>query len=482
MNYLMILSIVGKVLCVEAVFMLPPMVISLCLGEYRAALALVLSAVAAAIVGLPMALHKPKNTWLFARDGLVTVGVVWIIVSVFGALPFFFSGAIPGFVDSLFESASGFTTTGATVLADVESMPKGIQFWRCFTHWLGGMGVLVFLMILNPLTAKNSGENMHLLRAESPGIRASKLVPRMKDSATILYLIYIGMTLAQFILLLFGGVSVYDSICLAMSTAGTGGFTAYNDSMASFSSYTQWVTMVFLLLFSVNFNIWFMLLLGQWRKALSNGELRTFLMITAGAVGLLMFSVRGVFTDIGECLRVCAFKAVSILSTTAYTTVDFAIWPEFARMLMLLMMIIGACAGSTVGGAKIIRIRLLFKIIRRSIHNAFHPNKVILIHEDGEIVDDYTVNSVSVYFLTYFVIIGLVSLLVSIDGCSFETSFSTAVACINNVGLGLGEVGVIENFSRFSVFSKLVLIITMITGRLEIYPILVFFVPSVWRK
>mgnify|MGYP000916886046 CR=1 FL=1 len=482
MNYLMILTIIGKVLCVEAVFMLPPMVISLCLGEYGAASALVLSAAAAVIAGLPLSLIKPPKRDIFARDGLVTVGAAWIFVSVFGALPFFFSGAIPGFIDSLFESASGFTTTGATVLAEIESLPKGILFWRCFTHWLGGMGVLVFLMILNPLTAKNSGENMHLLRAESPGIRTSKLVPRMKDSATILYLIYIGMTLLQVIMLLFGGESVYDSVCIAMSTAGTGGFSAYNDSMASFSSYTQWVTTVFMLLFSINFSIWFMLLLGQWRRALSNGELRTFLLIVAGAVGLLMFSTRGMFSGIGESFRVCAFNTASIISTTGYCTVDFDLWPEFARMLMVMLMMIGACAGSTGGGAKVIRVRLLIKIIHRSIHNAFNPNKVNLIHEDGDIIDDRTVSSVNSYFLIYFTIIALVSLLVSLDGFSFESSFSAVVSCINNVGPGLGAVGAVRNYGGFSVFSKLLLTLTMITGRLELYPILVFLAPSIWKK
>lgn len=482
MNYRMIFNIIGKVLCVEAVFMLPALLISAVRGEGAAAGACAASAGLMLALGLPLGLQRPKKADIFARDGLVTVGLAWIFVSLFGALPFWISGAIPNFFDCFFETASGFTTTGATILSDIESMPLGLLYWRSFTHWLGGMGVLVFLLVLNPLTNRNSGESMHLLRAESPGVRITKLVPRMKNSATILYLIYIALTALEFLFLVCGSVPVFDSLTIAFGTAGTGGFAIKNDSMASYSAYTQWVVTVFMLLFSVNFNIYFMLLLRQFKKAAKNEELRGFLCIILFAVAAIMANTWNYFSGFWECLRHVSFQVLSILSTSGFITVDFDRWPQFSRTLMLLLMFCGACAGSTGGGAKVVRVQFLFKTAYRSVRKAFRPNAVRLIHSEGEIVDDQTVHSVSAYFLVYFLILAAATLLIAVDGFGFETNFSAAVSCMNNVGPGLAGVGAVRNYAAYSDFSKLVLTLTMLAGRLEIYPIAVLFFPSVWKR
>lgn len=484
MNYQMIGKIIGKVLWVEAVFLLPALLLSLIRGEGSAALGCAAALGLCLAAGIPLGLLKPRRTDIFARDGLATAGLTWIVVSLFGALPFWLSGAMPNFFDCLFETASGFTTTGATVLSDVEALPMGLLYWRSFTHWLGGMGVLVFLLILNPLAKTNggSGETMHLLRAESPGVRITKLVPRMKNSASILYLIYIALTVLMFLVLLCGGTPLFDSVTLAFGTAGTGGFAIRNDSMASYSAYTQWVVTVFMFLFSVNFNLYFMLLLRQFKKALRNEELRWFVCIILVSVAAIMLNTRHYFSSFSESLRHVSFQVLTILSTSGFITVDFDRWPEFSRTIMLLLMFCGACAGSTGGGLKVVRVQLLCKTAYRSICRAFHPNAVRLIHSDGEIVDDPTVHAVSAYFVVYCLVLAAATLIVSADGFSFESSFSAAVSCMNNVGPGLGAVGAVQNYGGFSDFSKLALTVTMLVGRLEIYPILVLFFPSLWKK
>ena len=482
MNYRMIGNIIGKVLWVEAVFLIPALLISALRGETSAAWASAGTVAILLAVGLPLGLLKPKKTDIFARDGLATVGLAWLSVSLFGALPFFLSGAIPNFFDCFFETASGFTTTGATILGDVEALPMGLLYWRSFTHWLGGMGVLVFLLILNPLARSNSGESMHLLRAESPGVRITKLVPRMKNSATILYLIYIALTVLMFLLLLCGRNPVFDSLTIAFGTAGTGGFAIKNDSIASYSAYTQWVVTVFMFLFAVNFNVYFMLLLRQVKKAVGNEELRGFVCIILVAAAMILVNTRGYFTGFWEALRHVLFQVLSILSTSGFCTVDFDRWPQLSRAVMLLLMFIGACAGSTGGGLKVVRIQLILKAAYRGIYRAFRPNAVRLIHSDGEIVDDRTVNSVGAYFLLYMLILAAAALLISVDGFDIETNLSAAVSCMNNVGPGLAGVGATQNYGAYSDFSKLVLTITMLIGRLEIYPIVILFFPSVWKK
>ena len=482
MNYRVIFNIIGKVLVIVAVFMLPALILSICLHETAGIAAFLISMAACVAIGLPMALLKPKHADIFAREGLVTVGLAWILVSLLGALPFLFSGAIPNYIDCVFETASGFTTTGATILGDVESLPRGILYWRSFTHWLGGMGVLVFLLILNPLSDKNTGEGMHLLRAESPGIRASKLVPRMRDSARILYRIYILLTVLEAVLLLLGGMPLFDTVCLSFGTAGTGGFGVLNDSVASYSPYCQWVITVFMLLFGVNFNVYFLLLMRKVRKAVKNEELIVFACVVGVSIALVSLNIARLCTGVEPTIRAAAFQVASIISTTGFSTADFNLWPQLSRTILVALMFCGACAGSTGGGAKVIRIIISFKSARRSIYKTMHPNSVRIVHVDGERLDDETVSAVGAYMLAYFIITAAAILLVSLDGMSFETNFTAVAACLNNIGPGLGAVGPVCNYGAFSWLSKLVLTLSMLIGRLEVYPILLLFTPSVWRK
>lgn len=482
MNHRMIINIIGRILSVEAVFMLPALLISICNHERQSALAFAATMALGLVLGLAMGLVKPKRKSMFAREGFVTVGFAWMAVSLVGALPFLLSGAVPSFIDCLFETVSGFTTTGASVISDVEALPRGIIYWRSFTHWLGGMGVLVFVLALSTLTAKDSGESMHLLRAESPGIKISKLVPRMKRSASILYAIYIAMTIIQIVLLLLDRLPLFDAVTLSFGTAGTGGFGIKNDSMASYSAYTQWVVAIFMVLFSVNFNLFYLMLVGQAREALKNEELRVYLCIIAAAVIAIMINTRSYFSSFGESLRTVFFQVTSIISSTGFSTTDYDAWPQLSRTVLAAIMVVGACAGSTAGGAKVIRILVMFKSAARSIHKALHPTAVKLVHVDGEVLDRETVSSVNTYMALYFIILAAAMLLISVDGQSFETNFTASLACLSNIGPGLGAVGPMCNFGIFSGFSKLILILTMLIGRLEIYPILMLFVPAVWRK
>ncbi len=464
--------------------MLIPTAVALYYKETKAVLSLLVCAVPMIIIGLLVIKLTPKedNTVLRMRDGFFIVAAAWIAMSALGGLPFVISGSIPNFFDAFFETASGFTTTGSTILTDIEAMPKGMLFWRSFTHWLGGMGVLVFLLILNPLSDKNTGEGMHLLRAESPGIKASKLVPRMKDSAKILYLIYIALTVLEFVLLIAGRMPVFDAICLSFGTAGTGGFGVLNDSVASYSPYCQWVITVFMLLFAVNFNVYFLLLIRKFRAALKNEELITFALIVGVSVVLISLNIARFCGGVEPTVRTAAFQVASIISTTGFSTADFDTWPQLSRTILVALMFCGACAGSTGGGAKVIRILISFKAARRSIYKTMHPNSVRIIHVDGERIDDATVSAVSAYMLVYFIITAAAILLVSLDGMSFETNFSAVAACLNNIGPGLGAVGPVCNYGAFSWLSKLVLTLSMLIGRLEVYPILLLFTPSVWRK
>lgn len=482
MNYSMIFNIVGKVVTVEAAFMLPALIIALCCGESMSATAFAITIAVLLVLGLPISLHRPKRTDIFAREGLTTVGLTWLIVSLLGALPFCISGAIPNYIDAFFETASGFTTTGATILPEVESLPRSILYWRSFTHWLGGMGVLVFLMILNPLADKNSGENMHLLRAESPGIKISKLVPRMKTSAGILYLIYIVLTVVEMIMLLLGRMPVFDAVTLSLGTAGTGGFGVMNDSIASYSHYCQWVITAFMLLFSINFYVYFCILIGNFRKAFRNEELYVFLAIVVSATLVIFLNILPIYEKVSDAVRDASFQVASIISTTGYGTADFDLWPQLSRTIIVMLMFCGACAGSTGGGMKVIRLLVASKIVGRAAHKAIHPNSVRLIHMDGEVLDEDTVNAVNVYLLVYFMIIAVGTIIVSLDGLDFETNFTAVVSCMNNIGPGLHAVGPTMNYSCYSGFSKIVLAISMLIGRLEIYPMLLFFIPSVWRK
>ncbi len=482
MNFRAIFNIIGKVLCIVAVFMLPALIICFACGERSGGIALAVSMAIGVALGGPLTRLRPKRPDIFARDGLVTVGLAWIFVSLLGALPFLLSGAIPNYIDCVFETVSGFTTTGATIIGDVECLPRGILYWRSFTHWLGGMGVLVFLLILNPLADKNTGEGMHLLRAESPGIKASKLVPRMKESAGILYKIYIALTVLEFVLLILGRMPVFDAVCLSFGTAGTGGFGVLNDSVASYGPYCQWVITVFMLLFGVNFYVYFLLLIRKFKKALRNEEVITFLVIVGISIAVISVNIFRLYSGLEETVRTAAFQVASIISTTGFSTADFDSWPQLSRTILVALMFCGACAGSTGGGAKVVRMIISFKAARRSIYKTMHPNSVRIIHVDGERIDDETVSAVGAYMLVYFIITAAAVLLVSLDGKSFETNFTAVAACLNNIGPGLGGVGPMENYSTFSWLSKVILTLSMLIGRLEVYPILLLFTPTAWRK
>lgn len=482
MNYRMIFSILGKVLCVEAAFMLPALVISLCCGERAAVFGFALTVLLLAALGVPLALLRVKRKEIFARDGLVTVGLVWLTVSLLGALPFFFSRAIPSYIDALFETASGFTTTGATILTEIASLPRGILYWRSFTHWLGGMGVLVFLLILSPFGQGSGGEAMHLLRAESPGVKIAKLVPRMRRSTGILYLIYVGLTVIMFLFLIAGKMPVFDSVCMALGVAGTGGFSVLNDSAAAYSPYCQWVITAFMLLFGVNFNIYFLLLLREAKRALRNEELRIYGAIVVAATAVITVNLLGTFATIGETVRHAAFQVAAVMSTTGLTTVDFNKWPELSKTILVLLMFCGACAGSTAGGLKVVRVAMLFKSALRSIRKVMRPNAVSLMRMDGEVLDEETVRSVNSYLVVYWLVLLGTLLLVSLDGMDFATNFTASLTCLNNVGPGLNVVSPAGSFAPYSGFSKLVFTFAMLTGRLELYPMLALLCPSAWKK
>jgi len=481
MNFHIIRNIIGYIMLIEAVFMVPALLISTYQNESSTVLAFLITIALLTALGLPMASIRAKRKSYYAREGFVTVGLGWIVVSLFGALPFTLSGGIPSYVDAFFETVSGFTTTGASILDDIESLPMGLLYWRSFTHWLGGMGVLVFLLAIGPLSG-DSGDALYLLRAESPGVNVGKLVPRMRRSALILYQIYIVLTILQFVLLLLGDVPLFDSLTLSMATAGTGGFAIKNTSVASYSTYAQAVITVFMFLFGVNFNVYYFMLLRQFRRALRNEEFFVYLGSFLLATAVIVWNVFPLFDNALQAIHHVAFTVASVMSTTGFATVDFDLWPQLSRMLLLLLMFMGASAGSTGGGAKVIRIVILLKSARRTIQRALHPNAVCLVHVDGELVDDDTVDSVNNFMLIYFLFLAGLVLLLSLDGLDFETTFSSVVSCVNNIGPGLNLTGPTLNYSCFSAFGKILLSVGMLFGRLEIFPMLMLVAPQAWRK
>ena len=481
MNYKAIIKINGKILILVSALMLPAMLISLFCGEREAAIGILISAAITAAFGAAGSLIKSDGE-INAGEGIIAVGFAWILVSLFGALPYKLSGSIPKFIDCFFETVSGFTTTGSSILSEIESLPKGILYWRSFSQWLGGMGVLVFILAFAALTNKNSGESMHLLRAESPGIRTSKLVPRMKRSSAILYGIYFGMTIAQFLLLILGSVPVFDSLTISFATAGTGGFSIRNDSFASYSSYAKWVTTVFMLLYGVNFSIYYMLLLGKIKKAISSEELRNYLLIVLIAIAAICINCLHIFASAGENIREVAFTVVSVITTTGFVSANYDLWPVFSRTILVLIMLCGAMAGSTGGGMKVVRITLAFKAVRKTVYKALHPNAVNVMRMDGEIVSDDEIDAVEGFFILYFIIAAAACLIISIDGKSLMSNLTAVITCLSNVGPGMEEVGATANFASFSPLSKLILSICMLTGRLELFPIIALIMPSSYKK
>ena len=483
MNYKMMGRFIAQTLFIEILFMVPALLISLFSGETAAWQGFLLTiAVTLAVAGVLYLLCKSAPNALNAKEGLVCVGVSWIVMSMFGCLPFVFSGAIPRYVDALFEIVSGFTTTGASILAAPADMPRGILYWRSFSHWLGGMGVLVFLLALNPSGGKaGSGFTMHLLRAESPGPDVGKLVPKMRNTATILYLLYIVLTVLNIIFLLVGGVPLFDALCTAFGTAGTGGFGIRNDSIASYSPYIQNVTTVFMALFGINFSCYYLLLLGQFKSVFKDEELRLYIGIILVAIALIVWNLQGVYGTLEETIRHAAFQVSSIITTTGYATTDFDLWPSFSKMILMALMMIGACAGSTGGGIKVARVLLLFKSLRRNIRQVLRPNSVQVIRSNGQVTDEKVVTNTNAYLAAYVIIMVVSVILISLDGFSPTTNISAVFACFNNIGPGLEAVGPTCNFSGFSDVSKIVLILDMLAGRLEIFPILVLLSRRTWR-
>lgn len=465
---------------IEAVLLLLPALVAIIYGEYEEISGFLITAVISAVIGVGLYLQSPKNTEFYAKEGLMVIGLVWLSWSLIGALPFYFSGEIPRYVDCFFETASGFTTTGATILTDIEAMSKGMLFWRAFTHWIGGMGVLVFAMAIVSVSDRNA---IHLMRAEVPGPSVSKLVPRGVRNAEILYGIYIVLCVIEFVMLLAGGMPVYDSMIHTFSTAGTGGFSCKNASIGAYNSaYIEWVITVFMLLFSLNFNMYYFLIARKFSAVVKNSEWKVFLAIVIAGVACLTFSIRGLYPTFSGALRAAAFQTASIISTTGFGTADFDLWGGFSKTVIIALMIIGACAGSTGGGLKVSRVMIMAKSAVRNVREMIRPHSVSNVKLDGKVVEEETVRMVSGYIIVYIAIIGISLLLVGLNNLSFEESFSSVITCINNVGPGFGTLGPVGNFSALSDLSKIVLSLDMLLGRLELFPILLLFVPSMWRR
>lgn len=479
MNYAMIRYIIGWILNFEAAFMSPSFVVGLIYRE-KSAWAIFATMLLCLVIGVPMVLLKrPKQAVFYAKDGFVSVGLSWVVLSVMGALPFVISGSIPHPVDALFETVSGFTTTGSSILSDVEALPKCMLFWRSFTHWVGGMGVLVFMLTILPMSG---GYHMNLMRAESPGPSVERFVPTVKSTAKILYGIYICLSLLELLLLLVGKMPMFDALTLTFGTAGTGGFGIKNDSIGSYTTYQQTVITIFMILFGVNFNVYFLFLLKKIRQGLKNEELRTYLGIILGAILLITVNIAGKFGNPFLAFHHAAFQVGSIITTTGYSTVDFNTWPTFSKTVLVLLMFIGASAGSTGGGIKVSRIVILAKSVKKELKQYLHPHSISKIKMDGKPVEHEVVRSINVFLIAYLLIYAVSMLIVSLDNFDFNTTFTSVAATINNIGPGLDLVGPAANFGILSVPSKLVLVFDMLAGRLEIFPLLLLFVPDTWRK
>ena len=483
MNYKMMGRFLSQILAIEGVFMLPALAIALFRGETPAIWGFLITlGLIVLVAGILHLSCRSAPSAFYAREGMVCVGLSWIVLSAMGCLPFYLSREIPSYIDSFFEIVSGFTTTGASILSDVESLSKSILYWRSFSHWLGGMGVLVFLLALTPGESKGSGFTMHLLRAESPGPNVGKLVPKMRTTAGILYLLYVVLTVLDIVFLMFGGMSAFEAVCTAFGTAGTGGFGIKNDSLASYSPYIQNVTTVFMILFGVNFSCYYLLLMRQFKSVFKDEELRTYIGIILAAIALIVWNLKGFYGTFEETLRHAAFQVGSIITTTGFATTDFDLWPSFSKTLLLCLMVVGASAGSTGGGLKVARVLLLLKTLRRNIRQMLNPRKVEAVRSNGQVVEERILSATNAYLAAYVVILFVVFALISLDNFSVGTNFSATLACFNNIGPGLEMVGPTCNYSAYSGFSKLVLSFAMLAGRLEIFPILLLFSRNVWRR
>ena len=479
MNYAIVFRLLGYILLCEGALLLLPAITSLIYGEWAVLGIFLAVAVFCAVVGFLLKGIKPSRKVFYMREGFACTALSWVVISIVGAVPFVLTGCIPNPVDALFETVSGFTTTGASILPAVEDLPKGILLWRSFTHWIGGMGVLVFLLSLLPLTG---GSHVNLMKAESPGPQVDKLVPKVQSTAKILYGIYMFLTVLEFIFLLAGGMSVFESILTAFGTAGTGGFGFRNDSFASFSPYIQWVVTIFMILFGVNFNAYFLLLMRRFRRAAASEEVRGYFIMIFVAIAIITVNIHSMYNGIGEALRHAAFQVGSIVTTTGFSSCDFDLWPTLSKEVLVMLMFVGACAGSTGGGIKVSRFLILGKTLGKELKQALHPQVVAPVRMDGKLVNHETIRTTNVYMAAYIFIFVASLFLISLDGFDMVTNFTSVAATLNNIGPGLNQVGPMMNFGGFSNFAKLILIFDMLAGRLEIFPMLVLFMPDTWRK
>ena len=478
MNYSIVLYILGCVLKFESAFLVLPALVGLIYREH-ASVSYLAVAVLCLILGVLLTHKKPRSTNLYTREGFVAVALSWIIMSIFGAIPFVLTGDIPFYVDALFETISGFTTTGSSILTDVESISKASLFWRSFSHWIGGMGVFVFIMAILPMMG---GSTMNLMKAESPGPSVSKLVPHVKDTAKILYGIYIAITICEATILRALGMPLFDSLTTTFGTVGTGGFGIRNDSIAGYSPAIQITITVFMILSGINYTAYFYILTGKIKELFKIEEVRWYLAIIFGSVAVITWNVRSLYPTFSKTLRHAFFQVGSIITTTGYATTDFDLWPALSKTLLVTLMFIGACAGSTSGGIKVSRILILLKTIRKELSLIIHPRQVKKIRMDGHPVDHETLRSANVFLVVYFVLLLTSMLLISVDEFDFSTNFTSVVTVLNNIGPGLNLVGPTQNFSIFSPFSKFVLMFDMLAGRLELFPMMILLMPSTWKR
>lgn len=480
MNKRMILNTLGTIIVLEALLLLLPLLTALIYAEWSTAFAFGVTAAGAAVIGLlTKLLTRGCDKIIFAREGFVITALAWVFFCAIGAVPFVLTGEIPNYIDAFFETVSGITTTGASILSNVEILSRGSMFWHSFTHFIGGMGVLVLLMAIFP---DSEGRSIHIMRAEMPGPVVDKIVPRIRNTAKILYLIYIALTALETVFLLCGGVSFYESLLYSFGTAGTGGFGLHGDSFVSCTPYVQWVVTAFMLLFGINFNLYFFLLIRRYREAVKNEELWIYVAIIIAAAGLITWNVMPLFTAFGDAVRHAFFQVAAIITTTGYSSVDFALWPKLSRCIILLLMFVGGCAGSTAGGLKLSRVIILCKTVKRELKKLLHPRTVSSVKFAGKPLDVGVCHSVTTYFAFYILLLAVITFLVCLEPFDFATNFSAAVSCFNNVGPGLSAVGPMSNYSIYSPFTKVLLSLAMLLGRLEIYPLVVTVMPSTWKR
>lgn len=479
MNFGIVFHTLGKVILCEGALLLLPLLVAFIFNEPSSISALVATILICLILGGLCIIRKPKSRIFYMREGFVLTAISWVTISIIGAIPFIITKVIPDPISAIFETVSGFTTTGSSVLSDVENMPRSILFWRSFTHWIGGMGVLVFVLMLR---SSNNGSSANIMKAESPGPQVEKLVPKLQSTAMILYAIYFAFTIIEIVLLMLGSVSFFDAVTLSFGTAGTGGFGIRNDSIGSYSSYVQWVITIFMILFGVNFTFYFLILQKKLKKALFIEEIRWYFLIILASIFIIVLNLGGIYKTFGETIRHAAFQVGAIITTTGYSTADFDLWPETSKTILVILMFVGACAGSTGGGIKISRILVLIKTIGKEIKHFLHPNSVSKVAVGKKTVPHEVVRSINVYMAAYFIIFAVSLLLISFENHDFTTNFTAVTTTLNNIGPGLELVGPTQNFSVYSNWSKLVFIFNMLAGRLEIFPLLILFHRMTWRK